>query len=999
MKKFLLVAFVLSCFVTNAQVRRVGILGSSTANGQGVPVDSSWAQRLRNNYRPLAIIDTIQKVAASTYDCYSGMPTGYVAPAGRNQPNVNYNITRLMSRVPAPTTVIINYPTTNYNVFSDQEILFCLDSIRKYANLFGAKVYITTTQPRDNFNDAGRARLKYLNGLIQEYFGVDSTIDFYTVLHNPANNRLKPEFVLQGDAVHTNSRGQDSLFQQVLRKNIFGIDFRSIERVLVDVGETNTVTGRGRTGDYWNNLTDTRKGAVADSLVNTRNKPVGIKLEVINAGGPVATTNTGVASGGPVGGVDEYPPTATTDHAVFVPAITNGKWKISGLDPARSYTIRFWGSSTASGYRFTQVKRSDENSWQEYLATNNRNYQSAATFAFSGQTEMSFDIRAKMNNIAGIVSIVDIVSTLPSIKRNLPPVANAGKDTTLVLPADSIRLDASASVDPEGAPLQYRWNWIAGPPGAKLSSYVTASPMLRELKEGTYRLWMQVTDNGGLTHRDTITIVVKPQRILVPNIGPRAKATAESQRFMLPKNFVMLDGSASDDEDGSISAYRWRQLDGPTTAIFSDSLAALATASGLAEGNYLFELQVTDDSLATATDTLQVELLRARYIPVARAGADQQIKLPVNTITLDGSLSADSTGSLTSYRWRKTSGPVTFTITDSLAAVTTVTGVVAGIYEFELQVTDDDGDTSVDSVLVRVLPQDPAPGSIKRVLVDFGLAASTTPSPPGGLYWNNVTDARKGVRLTDAIATDNTSTGIKMEVVNPLGTAGAFDLNTRTSNTVGVVGDYPATATTDNAFIHTSISNGQWRISGLDPAQQYTIRFWGSIAMSGSRVAQIHAEGETTWKEYNASFNTNPANAAVFTVTGKTEQVFDIRVKAGSTFSYINVLDITIGATAPATASMPSRKDAGPDADVTSADRIAPNPAKGITQLSLDNEYKGMLTIRLLNSSGQELRQWRVAKAARRLVQPLDLGKGPQGVYFIEVQMGGSKKVYRVVKE
>ncbi|RYY19902.1 MAG: hypothetical protein EOO04_21065, partial [Chitinophagaceae bacterium] len=125
----LLFSFILLCsgIFAEGQVRRIGVLGSSTANGQGVPFDSSWVQKMRFHYRERALIDTVHKIAASTLDCYSGMPTGYVPPPGRNSPNTSYNITRLMTRTPVPTTVIVNYPTTNFDTFSDQEILFCLD--------------------------------------------------------------------------------------------------------------------------------------------------------------------------------------------------------------------------------------------------------------------------------------------------------------------------------------------------------------------------------------------------------------------------------------------------------------------------------------------------------------------------------------------------------------------------------------------------------------------------------------------------------------------------------------------------------------------------------------------------------------------------------------------------------------------------------------------------------------------------------------------------------
>ncbi|RYY53846.1 MAG: T9SS type A sorting domain-containing protein, partial [Chitinophagaceae bacterium] len=172
---------------------------------------------------------------------------------------------------------------------------------------------------------------------------------------------------------------------------------------------------------------------------------------------------------------------------------------------------------------------------------------------------------------------------------------------------------------------------------------------------------------------------------------------------------------------------------------------------------------------------------------------------------------------------------------------------------------------------------------------------------------------------------------------------------------------------------------------------------WGSIALSGSRIAQIRAEGDNTWKEYNASFNTSLSNAAVFTVTGKTEQLFEIRVKAGSTFSYINVLDITSGPVVASPASLPA-----PVAEAelsTLRNGITPNPAKGSTRLNLDNEYKGVVAIRLLQVNGREIRRWRVTKTAQVLAQELSLAGLAQGVYLIEVQMNDRKTVFRLLKD
>ena len=48
-----------------------------------------------------------------------------------------------------------------------------------------------------------------------------------------------------------------------------------------------------------------------------------------------------------------------------------------------------------------------------------------------------------------------------------------------------------------------------------------------------------------------------------------------------------------------------------------------------------------------------VEVTPANRPPVANAGPDQTIILPVNSVTLDGSASTDPDGTITSYKWAK----------------------------------------------------------------------------------------------------------------------------------------------------------------------------------------------------------------------------------------------------------------------------------------------------------------------------------------------------------
>src|SRR6476619_6578078 len=71
--------------------------------------------------------------------------------------------------------------------------------------------------------------------------------------------------------------------------------------------------------------------------------------------------------------------------------------------------------------------------------------------------------------------------------------------------------------------------------------------------------------------------------------------------------------------------------------------------------------------------------------PIAHAGKDTTIILPVDSVTLDGSASTDDK-KIVSYQWIKISGPDTFKIVQPTAARTTVNKLVKGVFEFELKV-------------------------------------------------------------------------------------------------------------------------------------------------------------------------------------------------------------------------------------------------------------------------------------------------------------------------
>ena len=91
---------------------------------------------------------------------------------------------------------------------------------------------------------------------------------------------------------------------------------------------------------------------------------------------------------------------------------------------------------------------------------------------------------------------------------NKPPIAVAGSDRVITLPTDSVLLDGRQSSDPDGTISSYLWTKISGPSSFTISSSSVAITIVKILVEGVYQFELKVTDNGGLTAKDTIQITV-----------------------------------------------------------------------------------------------------------------------------------------------------------------------------------------------------------------------------------------------------------------------------------------------------------------------------------------------------------------------------------------------------------------------------------------------------------------------------------------------------------
>jgi hypothetical protein len=351
----------------------------------------------------------------------------------------------------------------------------------------------------------------------------------------------------------------------------------------------------------------------------------------------------------------------------------------------------------------------------------------AASTSVTGLNAGTYVYRLTVTDNAGATDSDDVQvvvnnSTAPS-PSNQAPVANAGADLVLTLPTNTATLNGSGT-DADGSVASYAWTKVSGPSGGNIQSANTASTQITAMTAGTYVFRLTVTDNNGAQDTDDVQVVVNNAPAAASNQPPIANAGTNIS-ITLPTSTATLNGSGPD-PDGTIASYSWTKVSGPAGGTLGTPNQASTSVSGLLQGTYVFRLTVTDNVGGRATDDVQVVVNAApvapNQAPIANAGRDQSITLPVSSVTLDGSASRDADGTITTYSWRKVSGPAGGSLSNGGSQKAVANGLVKGEYEYELTVTDDRGGTSTDRVKVTVIKVNKKP-----VLVTVDTAYVTLP--------------------------------------------------------------------------------------------------------------------------------------------------------------------------------------------------------------------------------------------------------------------------------
>ncbi|MGV3641252.1 MAG: malectin domain-containing carbohydrate-binding protein [Adhaeribacter sp.] len=360
--------------------------------------------------------------------------------------------------------------------------------------------------------------------------------------------------------------------------------------------------------------------------------------------------------------------------------------------------------------------------------------------------------------------------------------------------------------------------------------------------------------------------------------------------------------------------------------------------------------------------------------PLAQAGADKIITLPLNSVVLDGA-GSDADGTVASYAWTQVSGPVPATFSSTTVATPTVGGLIAGSYVFSLAVKDDQQALSAaDQVTVTVNPDPSAPVVVATYRLNAG-----------------------GNQLSNSIGTfaaDNffaPAPGFTYSTANPI--AGTFDdAMYQTERSAGA----------DNGSFSYAlpVSSGQYTV-----VLHFAELYWQA---AGQRVFDVTTEGFTVLDNYDIFAKTGAKFMATTEsfVVDVTDGVLDIGFSSLAGTGGVNrpkvsaIEVIPYQGSAQARVSLAGTRPAGPQT-TESGISAYPNPFQQDINLKMDGAAAGSYTVKILDVVGRQLMKTSFelssATSQTQVISLSGISLTSGGFYLVVVE-GAQGKFRQVIK-
>lgn len=293
--------------------------------------------------------------------------------------------------------------------------------------------------------------------------------------------------------------------------------------------------------------------------------------------------------------------------------------------------------------------------------------------------------------VVDVYGNTDVASLRVSAFEPATPRFSVSTDSANV--GESITVDGSDTVDPDGEVQTYAWDFGDG----TTSSGVTASHTYED--SGQFDITLTVTDTQGLTSSTTQTLRITAEPAADFEVTPESPRVGDT---------VTLDGGISSDPDGTIQSYTWDlgqgdEVTGQRVTTTYQSADAYQVSLGVEDS------QGNADVKTKTVDVVSTGEPNADFVINPRNPDTSQL------FTVDASPSTVPTGNITSYTWnienqgQETGRQQQIEYTDP------------GSYDITLLVEDNNGNTDR---LTRQISVSQAPGEAVQINPAFNVFPS-----------------------------------------------------------------------------------------------------------------------------------------------------------------------------------------------------------------------------------------------------------------------------------
>ncbi|HAS41145.1 MAG TPA: hypothetical protein DCS93_11735 [Microscillaceae bacterium] len=545
--------------------------------------------------------------------------------------------------------------------------------------------------------------------------------------------------------------------------------------------------------------------------------------------------------------------------------------------PTNTYTLV--GSASSSDTAATLTYQ-----WTQETGPNTATLVNAtqASTLVTGLVEGTYTFQLMANASNGTSGSDEVIITVaPDTPANLPPVANAGNDQTLVLPTNSTTLDGSGSTDDKGI-VSYQWELVSGNTAALQTVLVNfTSTQTNGQAPAPWNNFTAVPKTSGTQEDNLQDTQGQTTAISVQFVDPW------QNRANNPNSGGMQTGDNSGVYEDQVLRYFYyfertlattRSM--KITGLVTDKVYSLTFFNSASFGNN--GVYVTNFTVNGSTVSLDPTNNTQNTVTLSNLAPDAQGELTIEVApnsTLSGAAASISALVIEAFDANQSG----IQLTDADQAIAQVSGLPVGQHTFKLTVMDLEGEESEDTVVVQV---NESTGNTLQKTVQINFTPTTLTS--AGPQWNETNgSSNAGFTLSNMKNTQGQNSSVSMELLD----AWSRKIGGQTTSNEGI---FPNEVRQGFYFFQQSgtPTTRSLRFSGLSVTDTYTFTFLSSRTGSGNKNTTFSYGTDTV--TVNASANVD--NYAILqNLTPQSDGTITITVSVGdgATYAYLNGLIIT----------------------------------------------------------------------------------------------------------